>query len=94
MRRRRLERLPGKQPIFKQSPAAATTDLPPYVQMRRFAAILATLALAVVLVVGLTQAGGDGDALLAHEDLLAQRERGGELLLVARPADLDRHQDR
>ena len=35
----------------------ATTDLPPYVAMRRFAAILAGLALVVVLVVGLTQAG-------------------------------------
>ena len=32
------------------------------------------------------------DALLAAEHLLAQRERGGELLLVARPADL--HQER
>ena len=32
------------------------------------------------------------DALLAAEDLLAQREGGGELLLVAGPADL--HQDR
>jgi thiol-disulfide isomerase/thioredoxin len=35
----------------------ATNDLPPYVPMRRFAAILAAFALAAVLVVGLTQAG-------------------------------------
>jgi len=77
MRRRRLERLPGKQPIFKQSPAAATTDLPPYVQMRRFAAILATLALAVVLVVGLTQAGGDGTPERGFDLAKAKRDLAG-----------------
>ena len=51
-------RLPGKHPIFKQSPAMAPTDLPPYVRMRRFAAILGGLALTAVLVVGLLQARG------------------------------------
>jgi cytochrome c biogenesis protein CcmG/thiol:disulfide interchange protein DsbE len=61
MGRRHQDRLPGKRPIFKQSPAAATTYLPPYVRMRRLAAILVGLALVVVLVVGLNQAG-DGDS--------------------------------
>ena len=46
---------------------------------------LAVAAVAVAL---------ERDALLAAEDLLAQREGGGELALVAGPADLDRHQDR
>src|SRR5215210_3489884 len=59
MGRRRLDRLPGMHPILKQSRAAATEDLPPYVPMRRLAAILAGLGLVAVLVVGLTQAGGD-----------------------------------
>ena len=74
MGRRRLERLPGKHPIFKQSPATATTDLPPYVPMRRLAAILAGLALVAVLVVGLTQAGG-GDSGAAAEAPLRPRRR-------------------
>jgi cytochrome c biogenesis protein CcmG, thiol:disulfide interchange protein DsbE len=58
MGRRRLDRPPGKHPIFKQSRATATNDLPPYVPMRRVAAILAGLVLVALLVVGLTQAGG------------------------------------
>jgi cytochrome c biogenesis protein CcmG/thiol:disulfide interchange protein DsbE len=53
--------LPGKHPIFKQSQTTAVQYLPPYDHMRRFAAILAGLALVAVLVVGLSQAGG-GDS--------------------------------
>jgi cytochrome c biogenesis protein CcmG, thiol:disulfide interchange protein DsbE len=70
-------RLPGKQPIFKQSPAAATSDLPPYVPMRRFAAILAGLALGAVLVVGLTQAGGDSPKQRSFDLADAKRELAG-----------------
>jgi len=70
-------RLPGKQPIFKQSPATPTTDLPPYVPMRRFAAILAGLALAAVLVVGLTHAGGDGPPERAFDLADARRDLAG-----------------
>src|SRR6478736_8786061 len=69
------ERLPGKHPIFKQSPATATTDLLPYVRMRRFAAILAGLALVVVLVVGLTQAGSGKDSTPKRKFDLRQAER-------------------
>ena len=43
-------------PTLKQPQRWPGTDLPPYVPMRRFAAILAGLALAAVLVVGLNQA--------------------------------------
>ena len=76
---RRLERLPGKHHIFKQTPATATTDLPPYVRMRRFAAILAALAVIALLVVGLKQAGGDsGSTPQRHFDLSqAQRKLAG-----------------
>jgi cytochrome c biogenesis protein CcmG/thiol:disulfide interchange protein DsbE len=77
MGRRRLERLPGEQPIFKQSPALPSSDMPPYVPMRRFAAILAGLALAAVLVVGLTQAGGDSPSKQRFDLPKAQRELAG-----------------
>jgi cytochrome c biogenesis protein CcmG, thiol:disulfide interchange protein DsbE len=60
MGRRRLERPPGEHPVFKQSPATATTDLPPYVRMRPYVAILAGLALVAVLVIGVRQAADDG----------------------------------
>jgi cytochrome c biogenesis protein CcmG/thiol:disulfide interchange protein DsbE len=81
---RRLERLPGKHHIFKQSPATATSDLPPYVRMRRFAAILAALALVAVLVVGLSQAGrGSGSSPKRHFDL-----RTAERQLAGAPAPL------
>ena len=79
-RRRRLERLPGKHPIFKQTPAAATSDLPPYVAMRRFAAIFAALALVAVVVIGVTQAGsgsGSDDAKPAFDLERAQRDLAG-----------------
>ena len=46
------------------------------------------------LVVASVAVARERDPLLAAEDLLAQRERGGELLLVAGPADVDRHQER
>jgi cytochrome c biogenesis protein CcmG/thiol:disulfide interchange protein DsbE len=82
---RRLERLPGKHPIFKQSPAAVTSDLPPYVRMRRFAAIFAALALVAVLVVGLTQARDDGaSGTLTRKFDLAQAQRD----LAGAPAPL------
>jgi cytochrome c biogenesis protein CcmG, thiol:disulfide interchange protein DsbE len=77
MGRRRLERPPGKHPIFKQSPATAPTNLPPYVPMRRFAAILAGLALAAVLVVGLTQARDGGEPKRGFDLGKAQRDLAG-----------------
>jgi len=77
MGRRRLERPPGKQRIFKQSPAIASTNLPPYVPMRRFAAILAGLALVAVLVVGLTQAGGDSPPKRDFDLREAKRDLAG-----------------
>jgi cytochrome c biogenesis protein CcmG, thiol:disulfide interchange protein DsbE len=80
MGRRRLDRLPGKHPIFKQSQATATPDLPPYALMRRFAAILAGLVLVALVVVGLNQAGGGSDPASARHrfDLAkAQRELAG-----------------
>ena len=49
-------------PHIQADSATASADLPPYVPMRRYAAILAALALIAVLVVGLRQAGGDSTA--------------------------------
>ncbi len=78
------ERLPGKHPIFKQSPATATTDLPPYVPMRRFAAILASLALVAVLAIGLSQAlSGSGSSPKRHFDLTKAEQQ-----LAGAPAPL------
>jgi cytochrome c biogenesis protein CcmG, thiol:disulfide interchange protein DsbE len=54
----------------------ATTNLPPYVPMRRYAAILAALALVAVLVVGLTQAnGGSGSGKTDRKFDLEQAQR-------------------
>jgi cytochrome c biogenesis protein CcmG, thiol:disulfide interchange protein DsbE len=54
----------------------ATTNLPPYVPMRRYAAILAALALVAVLVVGLTQAnGGSGSGKTGRKFDLEQAQR-------------------
>jgi cytochrome c biogenesis protein CcmG, thiol:disulfide interchange protein DsbE len=72
--------LPGKHPLFKQSQTTMAEYLPPYDYMRRFAAILGALALVVVLVIGLSQAGG-GDSGAASKqpfDLAkAQRRLAG-----------------
>jgi cytochrome c biogenesis protein CcmG, thiol:disulfide interchange protein DsbE len=54
-----------------------SSDMPPYVPMRRFAAILAGLALAAVLVVGLTQAGGESPPKQRFDLGQAQRELAG-----------------
>jgi cytochrome c biogenesis protein CcmG, thiol:disulfide interchange protein DsbE len=54
-----------------------SSDMPPYVPMRRFAAILAGLALAAVLVVGLNQAGGDSPPKQRFDLPKAQRELAG-----------------
>jgi cytochrome c biogenesis protein CcmG/thiol:disulfide interchange protein DsbE len=80
MGRRHRDRLPGKHPIFKQSPPTATPYLPPYVPMSRLAAILAGLAVVALLVVGLHQAGNKDSAGAARPrfDLAkAQRDLAG-----------------
>ena len=84
MGRRRLERLPGKHLIFKQSPATATEDLPPYDPMRRLVAILGGLVVVALLAVGLTQAGGGGAASTPRPFDLAEARRD----LAGAPAPL------
>lgn len=68
--------LPGKHPIFKQSQTTMVEYLPPYDYMRRLAAILGALALVVVLVIGLSQAGGgDSGATSKQRFDLAKAQR-------------------
>jgi cytochrome c biogenesis protein CcmG/thiol:disulfide interchange protein DsbE len=70
---------------LKQTTARATSDLPPYVAMRRFVAILAGLALVAALVVGLTQArDGSGSGAEAPKFDLEQAQRD----LAGAPAPL------
>ena len=70
---RRLETPAREAPHIQADSATASADLPPYVPMRRYAAILAALALIAVLVVGLRQAGGDSTPKRKFD--LAQAER-------------------
>ena len=66
-------------------------DLRPYVQMRRFAAILAGLALIVVLVIGLTQAGGGSGSAQDGIDLAkAEEQLAGSPAAARRPAQAGR----